>query len=90
MKNYILLWVCLWCAGQLCAETAASKSLDINIVGHVLDKNTREHLPYISVVLKGTTIGVMTDASGHYFLKFWKTSVSTLYKGLWDNYPFLR
>ena len=59
MKNYILLWVCLWCAGQLCAETAASKSLDINIVGHVLDKNTREHLPYISVVLKGTTIGVM-------------------------------
>ena len=69
MKNYILLWVCLWCAGQLCAETAASKSLDINIVGHVLDKNTREHLPYISVVLKGTTIGVMTDASGHYFLK---------------------
>lgn len=62
MKNYILLWVCLWCAGQLCAETAASKSLDINIVGHVLDKNTREHLPYISVVLKGTTIGVMTDA----------------------------
>lgn len=69
MKNYILLWVCLWCAGQLCAETAVSKSLDINIVGHVLDKNTREHLPYISVVLKGTTIGVMTDASGHYFLK---------------------
>lgn len=60
MKNYILLWVCLWCAGQLCAETAVSKSLDINIVGHVLDKNTREHLPYISVVLKGTTIGVMT------------------------------
>lgn len=56
MKNYILLWVCLWCAGQLCAETAVSKSLDINIVGHVLDKNTREHLPYISVVLKGTTI----------------------------------
>lgn len=39
------------------------------LVGHVLDKNTREHLPYISVVLKGTTIGVMTDASGHYFLK---------------------
>ena len=39
------------------------------MVGHVLDKNTREHLPYISVVLKGTTIGVMTDASGHYFLK---------------------
>ena len=68
MKNYILLWVCLWCAGQLCAETAVSKSLDINIVGHVLDKNTREHLPYISVVLKGTTIGVMTGSL--FFEKF--------------------
>lgn len=44
MKNYILLWVCLWCAGQLCAETAVSKSLDINIVGHVLDKNTHENI----------------------------------------------
>ena len=34
-----------------------------------LDKNTKEHLPYITVALKGTTIGTVTDATGHYFLK---------------------
>lgn len=32
-------------------------------------KSTREHLPYMTVSLKGTTIGTMTDATGHYFLK---------------------
>lgn len=42
---------------------------DANIVGHILDKNTKEHLPYITVALKGTTIGTVTDATGHYFLK---------------------
>ncbi|MGL4852543.1 MAG: TonB-dependent receptor [Phocaeicola sp.] len=42
---------------------------DANLVGHVLDKNSGEHLAFISVSLKGTTIGAMTDNSGHYFLK---------------------
>ncbi len=42
---------------------------DANIFGHVLDKKTQEHLPYVSVVLKGTVTGTMTDATGHYFLK---------------------
>lgn len=39
---------------------------DANIVGHVTDRNTKEHLAYITVMLKGTTIGTMTDATGHY------------------------
>lgn len=70
MKKYIIvLAMCLGCIGFLHAETAAKKTLDINIVGHVLDKSTREHLPYITISLKGTTVGTMTDASGHYFLK---------------------
>lgn len=42
---------------------------DANIIGHVLDANTKEHLPYITVTIKGTTIGTTTDATGHYFLK---------------------
>ena len=42
---------------------------DANIIGHVLDKKTSEHLPYITIALKGTTIGTVTDATGHYFLK---------------------
>ncbi len=42
---------------------------DANIIGHVLNKQTKEHLSYITVSLKGTTIGTVTDATGHYFLK---------------------
>lgn len=28
--------------------------------------------------------------NGMLFTQFWKTSVSALYKGLWENYPILR
>jgi outer membrane receptor for ferrienterochelin and colicins len=45
------------------------KSTDINIIGHVIDKETKEHLSYINILLKGTTIGTATDHSGHYYLK---------------------
>ena len=41
---------------------------DAHIYGHVIDKKTGEHLPYIMVVLKGTTIGVSTENSGHYMM----------------------
>ena len=70
MKNYIFLVVavlCAWLPATVFAEEL--KSSDANIVGHVLDKHTQEHLSYITVSLKGTTIGTLTDPTGHYFLK---------------------
>ena len=42
---------------------------DAHLVGHVLDEQTGEHLPFVNVQLKGTNIGTVTDESGHYFLK---------------------
>lgn len=42
---------------------------DANIVGHVVDKKTGEHLPGMTIAIKGTTFGTMTDKTGHYFLK---------------------
>lgn len=42
---------------------------DANIVGHVLDRRSGEHLPYVSVILKGTMLGTVTDVTGHFFLK---------------------
>ena len=42
---------------------------DAHIYGHVIDKATGEHLPYIVVLLKGTTIGVTTENSGHYMIR---------------------
>src|SRR5690554_4591583 len=51
---------------------------DANIFGHVLDKRTKEHLPYVTVKLQGTTIGITTDATGHYFLRNLPVGVFTI------------
>ena len=42
---------------------------DTTISGHVTDAKTGEHLPYITILLKGTNIGTQTSASGHYTLR---------------------
>lgn len=42
---------------------------DANIFGHVVEAKTGKHIPFINVVLKNTTIGTSTDATGHYSLK---------------------
>lgn len=41
---------------------------DANIFGHVLDAETGEHVPFVNLIIKGTRIGTITDATGHYFL----------------------
>ncbi|MFT4224598.1 TonB-dependent receptor [Dysgonomonas sp.] len=43
-------------------------SSNINVTGHVVNKKTKEHIPFMNVVIKNTTIGIATDASGHYTL----------------------
>lgn len=50
------------------ASDLITNDSDANIVGHVIDKTTEEHLPYITVRLKGTAIATLTDATGHYHL----------------------
>ena len=42
---------------------------DANIIGHVVDKHTGEHMPFVTVALKGTVLSTVTDKTGHYFLK---------------------
>ena len=48
---------------------ADKDNTDAHIHGHVIDRNTGEHLPYIVVMLKGTTIGVSTESTGHYIIR---------------------
>ena len=47
----------------------AQEEYDAHLVGHVIDEKTGEHLPYVNIQIKGTSIGTVTDESGHYFLK---------------------
>ena len=44
------------------------RAQDAHVMGHVADEKG-EHLHYVTVMLKGTTIGGMSDETGHYFLK---------------------
>jgi len=39
---------------------------DAMLFGDVKDKETGEHIPFANIVVKGTTIGTSTDATGHY------------------------
>lgn len=41
---------------------------DAHIFGHVINKQTEEHIAYMNVAVKGTNVATVTDASGHYFL----------------------
>ncbi|HBV50589.1 MAG TPA: TonB-dependent receptor, partial [Alistipes sp.] len=71
MKN---LFLALLCVGTVLAcrasdAGASPEHTDANLVGHVVDRQTREHVPYATVAVQGTTYGTTTDASGHYYLK---------------------
>ena len=67
MKKIIFtLFLSLMTVYSLLAQATLT---DANVVGHVVDKGTDEHIPYVTVRLLGTSYGTMTDATGHYFLK---------------------
>lgn len=55
-------------AGNPPENKPAKPRTDANITGHV-ESSAGEHLPYVTILVKGTTIGVATDATGHYMLK---------------------
>ncbi|MBC8179725.1 carboxypeptidase-like regulatory domain-containing protein, partial [candidate division KSB1 bacterium] len=42
------------------------KKTDANIIGHVTSDS--EHLPFVTIIVKGTSIGTTTDETGHYQL----------------------
>ena len=54
------------------------KKTDANIFGHVVDKQSGEHLPYINIMVKGTAIGTATDATGHFHLNNLPTGKLTI------------
>jgi outer membrane receptor for ferrienterochelin and colicins len=51
------------------AAGSRERTTDANISGHTVDKSTTEHVGFITITIKGTTIGTATDATGHFFLK---------------------
>jgi len=67
MKKHILfLSIIFFSASTINANLIRT---DANIFGHVTDVKTGQHIPFINIVLKNTTIGISTDETGHYHLK---------------------
>lgn len=64
MKKYIIL--CLLCIIALNNSFSQKIKTDANVVGHVICDG--EHIPFASVFVKGTTIGTVTDETGHFQL----------------------
>jgi len=52
----------------LCAFIINVYGVEANIYGHVVSSKNMEHLPFIAIMVKGTTIGTTTDATGHFII----------------------
>ena len=65
MKRFVSALVAALCM----VLSAMASYTDAHIYGHVIDKTTGEHLPYVVIMLKGTTIGVTTENTGHYMIR---------------------
>ncbi len=64
MKKYILFILL-----TIITIAANAQVTDTNINGHVIDKETGEHLPFYLVTIPSQKAGTTTDASGHYALR---------------------
>ena len=62
-------WLTILLSVAYTLSIAQTKPSDTNITGHVVDAQTGSHIPYVTISIQGTTLGTLTDASGHYFLK---------------------
>ncbi len=67
MKRVIFLLLS-FVLGSVFVVNADEDKTDANIVGHVINKHTGEHVPFVTVIVKGTTIGTATNESGHFQL----------------------
>lgn len=65
MKHYIFSTILLF----IFINLSAQQKSDANLLGHVTDKITKEHIPFVNITLKGTYIATSTDATGHFYLK---------------------
>lgn len=62
-KKIILMLLLIVASSVLYAQKT-----DSNIIGHVIDKNTGEHIPFATIILDGSTLGATSDETGHYMI----------------------
>ena len=73
MKRLFLLFA------MLCLLTgSAFAHTEAHVFGHIVDDETGEHIPFVTVMVKGSSVGTTTDVTGHYFLKNLKEGKTVL------------
>lgn len=68
MKKHIILipWALLM---PFLLSATDRRHPEASVHGHVIDRKTGEHVPFLVVSLRGTTVATSTGDSGHYFLE---------------------
>jgi len=62
MKNYFLLFILITSIPH--SVSGQKQKSDANIVGHVISEGV--HIPFVNVAILGTTVGTVSDETGHY------------------------
>ena len=68
MKLFIFFTILLNYTISIYGDIPPIQETDANVFGHVIGKEDGEHIPFINVIIEGTRIGAITDATGHYML----------------------
>jgi hypothetical protein len=64
MKRFVFLCLC-WNLIPLCSIAQVTK-----IMGSVHDRQSKEPIPFVNIIIPGTTTGTLTDFNGNYSLEF--------------------
>lgn len=78
MTRRLIIALMAYAIGLACVYAQNTKATDANIVGHVIDTESGEHLPGCLVKILGTSLATVTDASGHYVFRDLKPGDYTL------------
>ncbi|MDE6525765.1 MAG: carboxypeptidase-like regulatory domain-containing protein, partial [Muribaculaceae bacterium] len=78
MTRRLIIALMAYAIGLTCVYAQSTKATDANIVGHVIDTESGEHLPGCLVKILGTSLATVTDASGHYVFRDLKPGDYTL------------
>eukprot|EP01029_Cantina_marsupialis_P008839 TRINITY_DN2071_c0_g5_i2.p1 TRINITY_DN2071_c0_g5~~TRINITY_DN2071_c0_g5_i2.p1 ORF type:complete len:782 (+),score=66.07 TRINITY_DN2071_c0_g5_i2:1164-3509(+) len=62
--SLLTIVLCLMGAGSV----LYAQGTDANVFGDVKSDKSGEHIPFVSIYLEGTTLGITTDHTGHYML----------------------
>lgn len=80
MKNVRLSAALLFLCVILLSPTLSGQTTKVR--GRVTEKNSNEAVPFVNVVLKGTTAGTVTDFNGDYFIETKSVSDSMVFSCL--------